>query len=473
MTIFEGELDLRPYLWALIRHWWKIALLGLLAAVVAFVYTRQQPPEYKSTATILLTRSRTKLSLTAQFPTVEDPTDIVSRMNAILTIAQDDSVAMSTLQSLRVTDTNTMDVDAIKKMVEISNKGDAILVTATSSDQTQAAEVANTWARETVRIINQALSGEQPLDEIRNQIEISKVEYEKAQSNLENFIQNNKIYVLENEVGETKKLLSVLSSDRVWKISFQQHRKQEMESIIAQAEALKLQLESGSQSNAGDLGDALAVLITRSTVLGIVPPTFAQTNLTDNPESSTQPLSVAGHRYNINIVLPEINTLLENKTGFSADLETIITQAVVEKEKSELALKTLAQEFLSQQEDDLIEETALAISDLEKRLEQQISLLQELTNERDISRRALSILLEKETEIISAPRVNDEIKLAGLAIPPVSASPRKTIQNTVIAGVLGILLGITAVIIREWWQNSVLMPSPANPQIQYAEMRDK
>ena len=38
MTIYEDEIDLRPYIEVLIKNWWKIAVIALFLAVIDTIF---------------------------------------------------------------------------------------------------------------------------------------------------------------------------------------------------------------------------------------------------------------------------------------------------------------------------------------------------------------------------------------------------------------------------------------------------
>ncbi len=64
-------------------------------------------------------------------------------------------------------------------------------------------------------------------------------------------------------------MLAELTDEPARQIAFYESRKQKLLELTVQAEALRSQLENRSQSQAGDFGDALAVLIARATASGI------------------------------------------------------------------------------------------------------------------------------------------------------------------------------------------------------------
>ena len=132
MTIYDDEIDLRPYINAVVKNWWKIGLLAVVLAVFVFIFTRLQAPSYQATATILIPRSQLQLSIADQFPTIVDSGDSKSRRDAYLVIAQSDAMAQQTYQAFANSLPEEYTVENLKNNVEISNQGDAILITATA-----------------------------------------------------------------------------------------------------------------------------------------------------------------------------------------------------------------------------------------------------------------------------------------------------------------------------------------------------
>ncbi len=127
MTVYDDEIDLRPYITSLIQHWWQILIVAVIFAVVGLGISLIMPRKYESTATILLTRSRPTLSLAEQFPTVNEPVDSSLRMNALLSLAQSDTLTMQTLNSLgEKLPVEDREIEALKNHVQIGSQGDAI-----------------------------------------------------------------------------------------------------------------------------------------------------------------------------------------------------------------------------------------------------------------------------------------------------------------------------------------------------------
>ncbi len=441
MTFYEDEIDLRRYILALIHHWWQIGLLTLIFAIAGFTFTILQSRTYEATATMLLTRSRASLSLAEDFRTVSEPIDARSRMDALLSIAQSDALALKTLQSLSDTiPLEGRDLTSFQKMVSVSSQGDVIDITAIAEKPDLATEIANTWAQEAVNAINQAYSEEQPLVEIQNQLLTAEGEYQGVQAELELFIENNQIALLLNQIVEAETLLKNISGVRVWQISYYTARKQDMEDLGVQAEALKQQLLSGNRSEAGNLGNSLAVLMARSSALGI-----AKKNQSSN---------IFDGDIVLNFQLNDSETLSEPTTNYVDDLDTLIRLARQEKERANKTLDALTEEVFNGDGFEDNAATAAQIQQLKMQLENEEAKERELISQRDLAWEAYQALARKETEILNSTQTSSHVNLATPAISPEKPVARGTITNTFIAGVFGLMLGVVWVVASEWWNSS-------------------
>ena len=471
------EIDLRPYILALARKWWVLALCVVLFAGATYAYYSSRPDEFSATASILLTRSRSSLSLTKEFTTVtENVIDSRSRLDALVSLTDSDAIAKKTLDAVKEqlpSDGRTLEL--IKTKVKIGNKGDLILVTATTHKPELSADIANAWARNAVQAINLAYSGEQPLNEIEIQLQEVEQEYMTAQTALETFVRENRITTLQRRINEATKVIDMLEKRQ------QEHqdllltsyyeRIANMDKVIIQGQALREQIESGESSIPGGTGDALAVLLARSQTFGLAPDIVLQPDLV------------------------EISSLIDASSKYIADLDLIIRQATEEKAKTEKNIDGLSREVLieegykylealsdptdplyqaaQEQLDafinlespgsltpdyidrpliDQIENTANQVRDLSARLENEKALELQLTSKRDTVWEAFQILSKKVTEIRSATRTNNLVTIASLAVAPQKPANANMRLSTLIAGVLGGLVGIIGVILFQWWK---------------------
>jgi capsular polysaccharide biosynthesis protein len=452
MSNYDDEIDLRPYILALRKRWWLIAIVTILVAGAAFVYSILQVRKYESSATVLLTRTRASLSLANQFPTVNEPIDSRSRMDAMLAIAGSDSLVMQTLEDVHQQyPDNGIEREELGSAVEITNSGDTIKFTATNPDPFYAAAIANAWAKNAVNAINYAYSGEQLPAEIQAGLVPAQQEYEMSQAELESFLKENQVDVLQKQIDEASILLDELVQDRTWQIAYNIRRKQKMEQVIDQAEALKQQLNTEKGSLAAGLGDALAVLQLYADAFGNIEIDrgITTTSSTDTEKEtiimgSSQPDMV----YDVQV--SELIESIESGQTYQRDLGRIIEHAEEEKGKAEVILIDLAQESLEIGDDELLIATSDRLRNLQSQLEEETAQLNELTSNRDLTWRAYQALAQKETEVRNSLQTSSTVNLASPAVPPIEPTSRGVVRNTAIAGALGFFISFVWVIAAEW-----------------------
>ncbi len=467
MTVDDDTIDLRPYLLTIWKYKWWIFLLAVLMTAIVTIYTQTQPDLYSSKATLLLTRSRPVLSLAQQFPTVNEPVDSRSRMDAILTIAESDAIIQQTIATLSEKLPEKMQtIDALKDRLSIESKGDSIIVSASAEDPELAAEITNAWANRIVETINTAYSGEQPLIEIQQQLTTAKSDYETAQAELEAFIAQNPLKSLEQKYNELHSMLNLLGSDKAVQMEQLIKRKQTMQELSFQTEALIKQLEGGARSTAGAQGDALAVILARMRALGIqrtttsanqsLPPSGA--DLSQQPEITFP--NIANISQPVDLVLNlQIDGTNNNKDGaadYVADIEALSKLLQDEITRTESAIQSLSEEVVETEvsPDKPIDNIAARLQELATEIEKVKSKEKELTDNRDLKQRAYQALVQKETEIKNAALTSNQINLASPAIPPLTPESSGLLQKAAIAGMLGVLIGIIWAIFREWWKST-------------------
>jgi capsular polysaccharide biosynthesis protein len=449
----NDEIDLRPYLAALLKHKWLILILGVSFAVIGLVISLATPRTFSATSTLLFTRNRATLSLAQEFPTVNEPIDFRSRMEALLAIANSDALAQRTIQVMSDQLPDSLrSVEDLSDAVVTTSEGDSLLVKATQGDAETAANIANTWASELATTINLAYSGEQPLSAIQGKLGSARSDYEDAQKALEEFIRLDPRAAFEAQLKETRGLLDQESDNRVVLLTYYYLRSQTMDQVINNAQALKAQLESGSRSAAGSQGDALAVMWARMNALGI-PPRTIQINERDNSQNpqdrtvtqidgSTNPLY-------LQMVLPE--TVIDNTSSAADDVDALINLAEEEKSRADENIRLLSEEILASEDTPgdgtgsttgpSLATTGARIQELSQQIEVARAEEERLKSARDLAWTAYKALLEKETEINNAALANNQVILTGPAIPPAEPDSRGTVLKTGIAALAGLFIG--------------------------------
>lgn len=447
MSFYDDEIDFRPYFLTMRKNWWQIALITILAAMTAYIFSISQIRIYQATATILITRTKVTLSLAEQFKTINEPIDTISRMNAMLAIARGDSLAIQTLEAIRLQYPELdLEVDNLRNMVKITSDGDIINVTATHSDPDVAASIANNWAQNAVTAIRYAYSGEQLPSEILSGLEPARQQYETTQVKLESFLKENRVDVLQRQIDEISALLDELDQNRTWQISYNVWRMQKMDQVITQAEAIKQQISSNNTSTIINLGNALAVLRLQADAFRDL-----QFEKGINPDqASVPPSSSSANDIVYDIQITELINNLESGQSYQQELERIIDNARDEKKKAEANLLELAQQSSQVKDDEIYNLTSAHLRALQAQLEEENAKLNDLTSQRDLTWQAYQALAQKETEVRNNLTTSSSVVLASSAIPPRNPASRAVVRNTTIAGALGFILGIVWVFSVQW-----------------------
>jgi uncharacterized protein involved in exopolysaccharide biosynthesis len=492
------------------------------------------------------------LTLSEEFSTVTGNIDLKNKQKAFLAISQSDQVAYSTYESLAGQLPDEMTFKDFKKRVEVKNEGDAILITASFEDPAISASVANAWANATIQTINSAYGDVQPLPSLQAQLADAEQSYNDAQAALEQFIAENQISDLERQIAESQAVLDILQNaqmeiiqkqlntpvnllseqaDQYFQtltdhsqavfseqvrgqlelLAYYTNRQTGLAQLQMQVEALREQLNSGSDSIAGDSGDALAVFWARARTFGV--DNLYQVNQSDYGDAHSAGYSgdSDGACYNsgdsvvtsqqvehipaLDIALTDIVTLRDSQSNYVADLDVLIRQIEVEQEKTDAAIadlsKTLAAGGDYQYYDSLdienplyqagidsldqitnleltsisqerlngtplakqIEQVSANIQSLQAQLEQEQATQRNLTNERDLAEKAYQALRVKETEIKTGAQTSNEVVLASAAVPPLVPDSRGTVTNTLLAGIVGGMLAVVWVFASEWWES--------------------
>lgn len=462
MSMYEDEIDLRPYIFALLRSWRLILLLVILAIAAAVLVAFTQPQHYEATATLIFTQSRSRLSIAEQFPTTADQANPTSRLDTLLFLLDSDNFSLQTLDQLEEQYPDRVNlVSSANDEVTVEADGDLLNITARSSDPEIAAAVANVWAEQAAKTINQAYTEDLPLASIQEQLVSAELDYRTAQTALQDFIQENKISLLEKQLAEAGQLLDNLAAERAWRIDYYTQRKLDMENLVVQAEALKEQVAVQGSSGAGLMGDALAVLKARAGLFALKNNSYqymiqpqegsdpaGQLELPSSPITSLSP----SEEGDLSFQLPSYEDLSANSQSFADDIQTLIDQATLEGEAAEEALQALTSEVVGGGENDALSAASARVQELSSLLEQEEARELELTSQRDITWQAFQALAEKETELINGTQASNYVNIAGTALPPEAPAGRGLVLKAGVATLLGLLAGVLWVLASTWWQ---------------------
>ena len=233
MTTNPDEIDLKPYIRLLVRNWWKILLPALIAVGIAIIINPKPQDIYKASASIIVTNKLPTLSLAEQFPTIDQTSPSRNIMGTLSIIAESDEIALKTYDVLKDhLPEGEWTYETVKESVNVKNDGDILIISATSTNPETTLEIANEWTKIVTEKINLLYSGEQSLTEIQNQKEYAYQDYINAQTELEEYLFDNELVLLETQILESKKQLISLNNQNTQRLNYSIGRLQSLDYVL-------------------------------------------------------------------------------------------------------------------------------------------------------------------------------------------------------------------------------------------------
>jgi succinoglycan biosynthesis transport protein ExoP len=402
----EDEIDLREYIDVLIRRWpWIVALAVVAVLTAAAVSFFVLQPSYEASALVLITQPRYQLRFD---PRLETLSDIETASKAYPSLAMSDDLLQQVLDSLDPPlPEEERTLQGLRNKVNASAGADPSLLelSATNGEPTRAAQIANTWAERYVEYVNE-LYGRRTEDVVffSEQFDAAKVALETAEAALVDYEAQNQQSILQARLrAKQSSLEDYLGA---------QH---ELALAIENAHVLRQQLADQPPSAPASLGNELAALLLQ-----------------------IQGLSQKGE--------PPLQ--LQVASGGSLSNKTVQEQDEL------LADLTTALEDRSAEIDAQAESIAADMLPLQEALQQATQEKEKLTRERDVARSTYTTLANKVEEAqIAAQDETGEVRLASKASVPTQPTGPRKLMNILIAGFLGLLLGVFAAFFVEYWQS--------------------
>ena len=407
----EDEIDLRRYLAVFLRHWKLIAATTSLTLIIAAILSFQQPPTYTATASVVVDVTRDQLNFDPKFKTeYQSSYDPAPRRAALVRLAASSGLAAQVVAKLGDALPPTARRPAtVLGSISVTSQGELIEITATSETPDQAAAIANAWADVFTTQANQVynLAGKTPSD-IKSPVESAWREYQASQAKYEQFVADNNLATLEQQV----KLKQTQLADRYATLS-------RLNRIISDAQSLRDQLRQGTEASISNRATLLLLKL--------------------NAFSASSGLGAAERGASDTVAFP-LQFPLDTSVAGS---EPIALQAR-EVEAILTALETRRQELQVQiNSGDLKQE----LTRLQEAQEQEMARHRSLAQARDLTWETYTTLARKQAEVGVASQLTDtQVRLAAAAVPPdVPSGPRRS-RNLLLAGLAGGFLGVVGAI---------------------------
>ena len=206
----EDEIDLRKYIDVLLKHWKLITIITGAAVIVAILVSFLSPPVYEATSLVLITKARSEIVLVPEYRTAIQQ-DSASMRQALLALAKSPSVANQVIKQLgNELEPNERKTNKMLAKIGVSSEGDLIRISAKSNNPQKAVTIANAWAESYKSYVNDLYGGLlQSSQELKAQLDTSEKEYKEKQKALENFIKDNRIADLSQQISDKEILYDV------------------------------------------------------------------------------------------------------------------------------------------------------------------------------------------------------------------------------------------------------------------------
>ena len=454
----EEEIDLRPYIEALLRHRYWIVGVVVLTAGITFLGTRFIPSIYEAKSSIAIIRSRTDVSFDSRIQTLSEGelntlnADSRSRRDALIGLVKSNAVAgqvLSEVSDLMLE--NERSISALLELVEVESEGDLIHILVQYQDAKIVAQIANVWAQSFEQITNELYSTSEDtnLALIMSQIETAETAYEAAQQDVEIFTRDNEVELLRREIDASQEILDayqeVRNSIQSGAIELQSDNQQatlavyyddltQVELWLIESEALREQVGTGQNSNTEKLANALAFISLQSEIFGGDVPIELQVNF-DEPGSG--------------IGLGEVDTLID---VLKRRHET--TNGHIEQLYSELLITNVDDTILGSEHplNVRIRATNETLRALEAQKQAEEAQRQKLERSRDLAWETYQTLLRKQAEVeIASQTSSSEVRWASPAVQPEEPVGRGTLLTLLVVVASSFSLMVLIIFAQEWW----------------------
>ncbi|MGQ9554024.1 MAG: GumC family protein, partial [Anaerolineae bacterium] len=251
---YEDEIDLRDYVNVLLKYWWLVLGVPLLALIVAGIYGFLiAKPGYQATALVAITSPRYIVQFAPEFETVPlNQRQVPLKAYPMLATSGELLQRILPKVSERLPEEQRT-VTALRSMVSAKSGQDASIIelTVSSGDPELAAFIANIWADDFAAMVEEVYG--QSASEIASfeeQLQQAEARRQAAEQAVIEFQARNPSAVLQAQLQDKQNALnSYLATQRA------------IERVVQDAKSLKERLAMQAGSNKATLGDDLSALM--------------------------------------------------------------------------------------------------------------------------------------------------------------------------------------------------------------------
>ena len=401
----EEEIDLRPYIKALLRGWKWVVGATILAGAITFLVASFAPPNYEATALVAVVEARDIM----QFDSRIRETDAPQPLKAFPQLALSDQILRLVMNEITIEGVDTVAQLREKLNAEAGSDVTLIELKATSESPTEAAEIANNWATIFVDWANEVYG-----DTSQEQVQFFEAQLVKAETELATAEESLIEYQAVNQQLLATNRLNILSQTHAELMN----SKQILASLAQDAQALRDQFMNYGENMPITLADQLVTLLMQIRVF--------DSSLNENTTIPFQlqldantSLTSESREEHVDL----LDNLLDTLTTLSAQIEA----------------------ELAQLEPQLLE--------LQQQKQQAETEFNRLMRQQAVAEETYTILARKvEEERITSSDTNSGVRLASRAIVPTRPLGSGRLLLALVASIISGLFSITWISAQQWWQ---------------------
>lgn len=426
----EEEIDLRPWLFAILRRWQLVIGLAVIVAITTASIAFMRPRSRGAGVDVLIVPTSVQIALDQRFVNREASmvTTTLSQREALIGLATSSELAQRVSAQVGKAELTPSELQLLLNQITVTARGDLLRITAQDADADAALALAEAWAHGYERLVAEIYSRDALLTAlIGEQISESQQRYLDEQAALEAFYAQDRRYERERQMRSLQGLIDgSIEAERTLYARYTQ-RAQELDLILQDAITLREQVRSGSND---DLASALSLLALRSRASGATE-LPVQLSLAESAELGGTPATLAE--------LDALIVVLDEQRDRIADEARLIAEALTRGESGLIGTDTAATKRYQSQMTALMLET-----------EQMRAKEQQLVQRRDTALASVDLLQRKlEEDRISALTPQVAVRMISSSV-----ETQQSVRGLVLlyggAGLLiGALVGVLAALALE------------------------
>lgn len=396
------EIDLRPYIEALLKQWIWLIVIPAVAGVITFVLLSAFPPQYRATALVAITKPRFSMQFDPRFETIEDQG---IGYGAYEEVANSDALVAQLFLELSTKPEGIDSFGEFRDSVLSTQVGENLTLlqlNVTTADPELSTEIANKWATLVIQRSNELYGnlGNESVDFLESQLSSLEADLETTENALIEFQATNSERILQNELND-------LVSNQQRYLTAQST----IENLIRDVEAFR-DLLMTSDANSLSQADQLTALSLQARAFN-----SPLTNLQFDFGS-------------------EFSLVSGSRSELIANLDSLVSTLEVSYQEMDSLLNALEPKILAKQRE--LQAVQIELTDLENDLEN-------LRDTRDLLHSSV------EEAKISSQDVGNQVKLAAEAITPDEPLPRGRLTRSFLAAI-AVGIGVCFIVLaNRWW----------------------